>query len=113
MQSGSIATNGTTVAEPIGAQIFIDGWAMVSPGQPKQAALLARVASPSSFCLCHVRTQRAGSVSHDGESVYAAMLWAAMEAEAFRSADIDHLLDVGLSVIPADCLIATLIADGT
>ena len=94
--SGSIATNGTTVAEQIGAQIFIDGWALVSPGQPQLAALLA---------------QKAGSVSHDGESVYAAMLWAAMEAEAFRSADIDHLLDVGLSVIPADCLIARLIAD--
>jgi ADP-ribosylglycohydrolase len=94
--SGSIATNGTTVAEQIGAQIFIDGWALVSPGQPKLAARLA---------------QKAGSVSHDGESVHAAMLWAAMEAEAFRSADIDHLLEVGLSVIPADCLIARLIAD--
>jgi ADP-ribosylglycohydrolase len=95
-QSGSIATNGTTVAEQIGAQIFIDGWAMVAPGQPKLAAQLA---------------QKAGSVSHDGESVHAAMLWAAMEAEAFNSSDIDHLLDVGLSVIPADGLIAKLIAD--
>jgi ADP-ribosylglycohydrolase len=94
--SGSIATNGTTVAEQIGAQIFIDGWAMVAPGQPELAARLAG---------------RAGSVSHDGESVYAAQLWAAMEAEAFRSADIDHLIDTGLSQIPADCLIATLIAD--
>ncbi len=95
-QSGSIATNGTTVAEQIGAQIFIDGWAMVAPGQPQLAAQLA---------------EKAGSVSHDGESVHAAMLWAAMEAEAFRSSEIDHLLDVGLSVIPADCLIARLIAD--
>ena len=95
-QSGSIATNGTTVAEQIGAQIFIDGWAMVAPGQPQLAAQLA---------------EKAGSVSHDGESVHAAMLWAAMEAEAFKSSDIDHLLDVGLSVIPADCLIAKLIAD--
>ena len=33
-ESGSIATNGQTVAEQIGAQIFIDGWAMVAPGQP-------------------------------------------------------------------------------
>lgn len=94
--SGSIATNGTAVAEQIGAQIFIDGWALVAPGQPKLAAQLA---------------QKAGSVSHDGESVHAAMLWAAMEAEAFQSSDIDHLLDVGLSVIPADSLIAKLIAD--
>ena len=94
--SGSIATNGTTVAEQIGAQIFIDGWALVAPCQPELAATLAG---------------RAGSVSHDGESVYAAQLWAAMEAEAFRSADINRLIDVGLAQIPADCLIAKLIAD--
>ena len=36
--SGSIATNGQTVAEQIGAQIFIDGWAMVAPRQPELAA---------------------------------------------------------------------------
>jgi ADP-ribosylglycohydrolase len=94
--SGSIATNGTTVAEQIGAQIFIDGWALVAPGQP---ALAARLAG------------EAGRVSHDGESVYAAQLWAAMEAEAFLSSDVDHLLDTGLSLIPVDCLIAHLIAD--
>ena len=34
-----------------------------------------------------------------------------MEAEAFLSADIDHLIDVGLSVIPGNSLIARLIAD--
>ncbi|HVY50906.1 MAG TPA: ADP-ribosylglycohydrolase family protein, partial [Devosia sp.] len=95
-QSGSIATNGATVAEQIGAQIFIDGWAMVAPGQPRLAADLAR---------------KAGSVSHDGEAVHAAMLWAAMEAEAFISSDIEHLIDTGLSVIPADSLIARLITD--
>jgi ADP-ribosylglycohydrolase len=94
--SGAIATNGKTVAEQIGAQIFIDGWALVAPGNPHLAARFA---------------EAAGSVSHDGESVYAAKLLAAMEAEAFLSADIDHLLDVGLSVIPGDSLIARLVAD--
>ncbi|SEH26031.1 ADP-ribosylglycohydrolase family protein [Rhizobium sp. NFR12] len=94
--SGSIETNGATVAEQIGAQIFIDGWALVSPGNPAQAAKLARAA---------------GSVSHDGESVNAAVLWAAMEAEAFLSKDVDHLLDTGLSYIPKDSLIAKLVAD--
>ncbi|KUI68058.1 hypothetical protein VM1G_03600 [Cytospora mali] len=94
--SGSIKTNGKTVAEQIGAQIFIDGWAMVAPGNPQLAARLA---------------QQAGSVSHDGESVYAAMLWAAMEAEAFLAKDVDHLLDTGLSVIPHNSAIAGLIAD--
>lgn len=95
-QSGSIARNGATVAEQIGAQIFIDGWAMVAPAQPRLAADLAR---------------KAGSVSHDGESVHAAMLWAAMEAEAFVSSDIEHLIETGLSVIPQDSLIARLIGD--
>jgi ADP-ribosylglycohydrolase len=94
--SGSIAVNGKTVAEQIGAQIFIDGWAMVAPGRPALAARLA---------------EQAAKVSHDGEAAYAAMLLAAMEAEAFVSNDIDHLIDVGLSVIPADSLIAGLIAD--
>ena len=94
--SGSIATNGQAVAEQIGAQIFIDGWALVAPGQPKLAAKLA---------------EAAGSVSHDGESVHAAKLLAAMEAEAFLTSDIDHLIDVGLSVIPANSLIASLARD--
>ena len=94
--SGSIATNGSVVAEQIGAQIFIDGWGMVAPGRPALAAKLA---------------EQAGKVSHDGESVYAAMLWAAMEAEAFVSSNIDHLLDTGLGAIPRDSLIAKVIAD--
>jgi hypothetical protein len=34
-----------------------------------------------------------------------------MEAEAFLSSDIDHLLDVGLSVIPGNSLIASLVRD--
>ena len=95
-QSGSIATNGSTIAEQIGAQIFIDGWALVAPDQPELAAKLA---------------EQAAKVSHDGESVHAAMLWAAMEAEAFSCSDIDHLVDTGLRFIPADSLIARLIAD--
>ncbi len=94
--SGSIETNGKTVAEQIGAQIFIDGWAMVAPGKPGLAARLAR---------------EAARVSHDGEAVHAAMLWAAMESEAFLSADIDRLVHTGLSVIPDDCEIAGLVAD--
>ncbi len=95
-RSGSIALNGQVVAEQIGAQIFIDGWAMVSPGDPAQAAELAR---------------RAGSVSHDGEAVHSAQVLAAMEAQAFVESDIDRLLDTGLSFVPPDCLIAQLVAD--
>ena len=95
-QSGSIETNGTTIAEQIGAQIFIDAWAMVAPGRPELAAKLAR---------------EAARVSHDGDAVHAAMLWAAMESEAFTNADINRLIDIGLSVIPGDCRIAKLVAD--
>jgi len=95
-QSGSISQNGTTVAEQIGAQIFIDGWAMLAPGDPKLAANYAG---------------RAGSVSHDGEAIYAAQALAAMEAQAFVTSDIPTLLDTALSVIPTNCLIAILIRD--
>ena len=95
-RSGAISTNGLVLAEQIGAQIFIDGWAMVAPGNPALASRLA---------------EAAGRVSHDGESVYAAKLWAAMEAEAFVSNDVDHLIDVGLELIPADSSIARMIAD--
>ena len=94
--SGSIKTNGKTVAEQIGAQIFIDGWAMLAPGNPAIAAGFA---------------EAAGKVSHDGESVYAAKVLAAMEAEAFTSKDVNHLLDTGLSFIPKDSLVAISIAD--
>src|ERR1700693_2982201 len=80
--SGSIATNGAPAAEQIGAQIFIDGWAIVAPADPKLAARLA---------------EQAARVSHDGAAVDAAKLSAAMEAEAFVSRDIDYLLEGGLA----------------
>jgi ADP-ribosylglycohydrolase len=95
-ESGSIALNGKTVAEQIGAQIFIDGWAMVSPGNPEQAAYLA---------------EQAGRVSHDGESVHAAKLLAAMEAQAFVESDVHKLLDVGLTFVPKDALIRRVVED--
>ncbi|MBV8142340.1 MAG: ADP-ribosylglycohydrolase family protein [Verrucomicrobia bacterium] len=92
--SGAIATNGKTVAEQIGAQIFIDGWALVSPGNPGLAAELAR---------------KAASVSHDGEAIYAAQLVAVMEAQAFIEPRIDQLIETGLSYLPHDCLITRLV----
>ena len=94
--SGSIALNGKTVAEQIGAQIFIDGWGMIAPGDPERAADFAR---------------RAGSVSHDGEAIYGAQVIAAMVAQAFVEPDIDRLLDTALGLIPADSTIARLIGD--
>jgi ADP-ribosylglycohydrolase len=95
-ESGSVALNGKIIAEQIGAQIFIDGWAMVAPGNPELAADLAR---------------RAASVSHGGEAIYAAQVLAAMEAQAFIEPDIPKLLDVGVSFIPKDSVIYRMIAD--
>ena len=95
-ESGSIARNGRAVAEEIGAQIFVDGWALVSPNQPEQAVRLARAA---------------GSVSHDGEAVHAAAMLAAMEALAFSESDISTLIERGLAFIPADSGIAQITAD--
>ncbi len=95
-RSGSMELNSQVVAEQIGAQIFIDGWAMVAPGDPELAADLAR---------------RAGSVSHDGEAIYGAQVLAAMEAQAFVESDIAKLLDTGVSFIPKDSVIYRMIAD--
>ncbi|KAI1398158.1 ADP-ribosylation/Crystallin J1 [Hypoxylon fuscum] len=94
--SGSIRTNGKIIAEQIGGQIFIDGLAMAAADHPAIAAQLAGAAA---------------SVSHDGEAVNAARLWAVMEAEAFRTADVQRLLDTGLLYVPPDSTIAALVCD--
>ena len=94
--SGSADLNGRIVAEQIGAQIFIDGWAMVAPGDPERAADLAR---------------RAASVSHDGAAVQAAQVVAAMESLAFCDPDIEHWLDAAVGLLPPDSLVARVIAD--
>jgi len=95
-QSGSMALNGKVVAEQIGAQIFIDGWAMIAPGDPALAADLAR---------------RAASVSHDGEAIYGAQVIAALESLAFVEPDIDTLLDTAVTFIPQDSVIYRMIGD--
>jgi ADP-ribosylglycohydrolase len=86
-RSGSAELNGRWLAEQIGGQIFIDGWAMVAPGDPDLAAELAG---------------RAARVSHDGEAVYAAQAVAAMESLAFVERDMDRLLDCALAHVPRE-----------
>ena len=95
-QSGSLAQNGKVVAEQIGSQIFIDGWAMVAPGDPELAVDLAR---------------RAASVSHDGEAIYGAQVVAAMEAQAFIEPQLNRLLDTAVGFIPKKSTIYRLIDD--
>ncbi|HEY8966365.1 MAG TPA: ADP-ribosylglycohydrolase family protein [Candidatus Methylacidiphilales bacterium] len=94
--SGSIAANGLAVAEQIGAQIFIDAFGMVAPGDPALAAKLAR---------------RSASVSHDGEAVHAAALVAAMVSAAFVEKKMEKILAAGIAQIPGDSLIARLHAE--
>lgn len=76
-ESGSIARNGRTLAEQIGAQIFIDAFAMACPDDPELAVRLIH---------------RAASVSHDGLAVQAAGYLGAMEAMAFSEPRMDMLM---------------------
>ena len=89
-RSGSRGLNGRIVSEQIGAQIFIDGWAMVAPGDPELAVRLAG---------------EAARVSHDGEAVFAAQLIAAMESAAFSEPDIGNLLNLAVRFVPADSIV--------
>ena len=89
--SGSRAINGSVVSEQIGAQIFIDGFALVAPGRPALAARLAGVA---------------GSVAHDGEAVLAAQALAVMESLAFTSQHLGNLLEAAERILPSDSTIA-------
>jgi ADP-ribosylglycohydrolase len=93
-ESGSIAQCGEVMAQQIGAQIFIDGWGLICPGDPEKAADYAR---------------RAGSVSHDGEAIYGAQSVAAMVAMAFEESDVDRLMDAAMEQIPSDCLLRKMV----
>ena len=94
--SGSAELNGKVLSEQIGAQIFIDGWGLVCPGDPASAARFAATAA---------------QVSHDGEAVYGAQILAAMVAQAFVEKDLDDLLDTALELIPPDSVVSQLISD--
>lgn len=82
--SGSIQTNGKTLAEQIGGQIFIDTWGFIFPGEPKRAAEYARIAA---------------SVSHDGDGLEGAAFIAACIGHAFVTDDIQAIVEQALSLI--------------
>lgn len=86
-RSGSMALNGATVAEQIGGQIFSDIWGLVAPNNPELAADYAA---------------RASSVSHDGNGIYGGRFIAGLVSAAFSEADPRRLIEIGLSLIPAD-----------
>ncbi len=81
-KSGAIETNGQSVAEQIGAQIFMDAYPMMCPKDPEKARYLVK---------------QCASVSHDGIAVESACLIAAMEAMAFGERDLYKLIDIGTS----------------
>src|SRR5690242_4169825 len=83
-RSGAIATNGTTVAEQIGGQIFIDSWGWVNPGNPERAAQMSAMAA---------------SVAHDGDGLNGARFCAAAIAQAFVATSIEEIVAAGLEQI--------------
>ena len=95
-ESGSMKRNGRIVAEQIGAQIFIDAFGMVAPGDPDLAEKFA---------------DGAARVSHDGEAVLAAKVVARMVAAAFVEKDMEKVLDVGAATLPPDSLLAQVHRD--
>lgn len=95
-QSGSAALNSQIISEQIGAQIFIDGWGLIFPGQPDKAADFAR---------------RAASVSHDGEAIYGAQVVASLVSAAFCEADLERLIEMALQQIPPDSTVRRLVDD--
>lgn len=75
-QSGSMERNGPVLSQQIGAQIFMDAYAMACPGDPERANHLVRACA---------------KVSHDGVAVDAAGFLGALEAAAFDERDLDTL----------------------
>ncbi len=94
--SGSIQKNGKTVAEQIGGQIFIDPWGLVSPGNPGQAAELAR---------------EAASVTHDGNGIWGGVFVAVCISLAFEEWPMEELIEKALTYLPSDCAYAEMVRE--
>ncbi len=85
--SGSARLNGTTVAEQIGGQIFVDPFGLIAPGRPSVAADYA---------------ERSSRVSHDGNGIYGARFIAACISMAFVESDMMRIVKAALDEIPSD-----------
>jgi ADP-ribosylglycohydrolase len=94
--SGSVQMNGTTVAEQIGGQIFIDTWGLICPGNPEEAARLAGMAA---------------SVSHDLNGMYGASYIAACIAMAFVEKDVEKITLECRKYLPSDSEYKKMIDD--
>jgi len=71
-----------------GAWIRSEIWACCAPGDPDQAIKYAYMDACADHC---------------GEGIYAEMFTAALESAAFIVSDLQELIAIGLSKLPADC----------
>lgn len=88
--------NNNYFRESEGCPIRAEIWGMVCPGNPKMAAEFAKMD---------------GQLDHIDNSIWAEMFWAACNAEAFVSDDLEEIVNCGLSVIPQDSDIAQIVYD--
>ena len=79
-----------------GSFIRSEIWACLAPGQPQLAARYAR---------------EDAIVDHAEEGMYGEIFFAAIQSAAFVVADVNTLIDIGLSYIPAESALARAIAE--
>jgi len=82
--------------EWIGAQIRADMWGYVTPGMPEYGAELA---------------YRDARLSHVKNGIYGEMFISAMISAAFATSDIEEIIKIGLSEIPAESRLSEAVKD--
>ncbi len=90
------ATYRNPYREWIGAQIRADIFGYVTPGWPEMGAELAF---------------RDASISHVKNGIYGEMFVAAMLSAAFVTGDVEKIVEIGLSEVPANCRLAVAVRD--
>ena len=94
--SGSAKLNGTSISEQIGGQIFSDIWGLVLPCNPSAAADLS---------------EKAASVSHDGEGINGGRYIAALVSNAFNRISAIENVKKSLEVLAENCEYVLMVKD--